>query len=671
MSGQFVDNRRARNMDLDPFGVLDTLQRPFRAVAEAGFDALTGQLNVKRAIKGVIDATTSVSLRFEDLRDHTRLVPEDVFKHMNTRRRQLFKIVAKCALEPAVLDTLSLMFPFRQDPAMVTIIPWTLRPSSVPLQWRYRGRGPIKSSLADTPCSTLGIDGLLDKLNTFLGTRYSMDTPDLRSHLKECLDKSYDFGKAYGYLRPRWGDNNFLEMRRRMRSNRERDEEMRRNAIDGERIVHPYTPPRRVWDLYSNRVVPFWVLCGTQGSTAMSKKVWAVSHCWVYGERNSKETWTTVNEEEWPVQIPTDTSLERLRVELLNYGAEYVWLDVLCLRQVGCNNPALREKEHALDIPTIGYVYQWDRYQTVITYFNGLGRPFVVNADVATCDHHWLQRAWTLQETNLCWLPAGLSPLTRVDFLDFGSAVGGDGICEQLRDLWMMLVHEKPIFFRIVQVMQRRHSTNPVDRVTALAYLLRCPEFPTYNAREDPNTAWIRLLSHMQPKHRCDLLFRYPSPTNGKGTGASWHPTWLQLMSTDNLPLNDAIQYPDFVQLRYSRSARYYYHDAYVIKSCQIRGLHDPSKYQSRGRGKLSVSQNGRTFKFGVVAEHAQPIPEEEYVLIGTPDLQHWVVAKEVRWGQKSLYVNKISVVRMDQSTEREGLQKLNAGYPDTRIVYF
>ena len=35
----------------------------------------------------------------------------------------------------------------------------------------------------------------------------------------------------------------------------------------------------------------------------------------------------------WPVPIPVHTSLERVRIECLNLGAEYVWADVLCLRQ--------------------------------------------------------------------------------------------------------------------------------------------------------------------------------------------------------------------------------------------------------------------------------------------------------------------------------------------------
>ncbi len=36
-----------------------------------------------------------------------------------------------------------------------------------------------------------------------------------------------------------------------------------------------------------------------------------------------------------PVPIPQDTSLDLIRIEMLNLGAEYAWLDVLCLRQEG------------------------------------------------------------------------------------------------------------------------------------------------------------------------------------------------------------------------------------------------------------------------------------------------------------------------------------------------
>ncbi len=33
--------------------------------------------------------------------------------------------------------------------------------------------------------------------------------------------------------------------------------------------------------------------------------------------------------------MPKDANLDLIRIEMLNLGAEYAWLDVLCLRQEG------------------------------------------------------------------------------------------------------------------------------------------------------------------------------------------------------------------------------------------------------------------------------------------------------------------------------------------------
>ncbi len=44
---------------------------------------------------------------------------------------------------------------------------------------------------------------------------------------------------------------------------------------------------------------------------------------------------TPINGHEWPVPMPSDADLDLIRIEMLNNGAEYVWLDVLCLRQKG------------------------------------------------------------------------------------------------------------------------------------------------------------------------------------------------------------------------------------------------------------------------------------------------------------------------------------------------
>ncbi|KAF8456971.1 hypothetical protein BGX38DRAFT_1161264 [Terfezia claveryi] len=42
----------------------------------------------------------------------------------------------------------------------------------------------------------------------------------------------------------------------------------------------------------------------------------------------------SINQYQWPVPAPRGIGLEgNIRADLLCFGAEYVWLDVLCLRQ--------------------------------------------------------------------------------------------------------------------------------------------------------------------------------------------------------------------------------------------------------------------------------------------------------------------------------------------------
>ncbi len=52
-------------------------------------------------------------------------------------------------------------------------------------------------------------------------------------------------------------------------------------------------------------------------------------------EEDRVDAHTPINGYEWPVPMPRDANLDLIRIEMLNAGAEYAWLDVLCLRQVG------------------------------------------------------------------------------------------------------------------------------------------------------------------------------------------------------------------------------------------------------------------------------------------------------------------------------------------------
>ncbi|KAK0458870.1 uncharacterized protein EV420DRAFT_335936 [Desarmillaria tabescens] len=231
----------------------------------------------------------------------------------------------------------------------------------VPLQRVYTGCVPVISShLADTPCATVGIQGLLDQLNTTLGTSHSLDTPSLSSLLEECIANNWDFGMAYSRLRRIWYARDWSTIRDILHKWEEEDQEMRRKVLVGNWIVRPSLPPRRVWDLYSNRVVPWWFTNIRVGADSKdrswNRRLMPISHAWV-SERDRVNAQTPINGYEWPVPIPKDTNLNLIRIEALNLqtkrriheAAEYAWLDVLCLRQEGGPGEEVRVEEWKLD----------------------------------------------------------------------------------------------------------------------------------------------------------------------------------------------------------------------------------------------------------------------------------------------------------------------------------
>ncbi|KAK0430853.1 hypothetical protein EV421DRAFT_238472 [Armillaria borealis] len=401
----------------------------------------------------------------------------------------------------------------------------------VPLQRSYTGRRPIiPSSLADTPCATLGIQGVLDGLNATLRTSYTLDILSLRSILDDCIDKHYDFGTTYGHLRWIWYTDDWSKIRDKLRRREEKDRKMRQKALVGNWIVKPRLLPRRIWDLYSNRVVPSWTVGDKRDLREVLKPM---SHAWV-DEEDRAGVWTPINRKEWPVPIPKDANLDLIRIEMLNLGLQYIWLDVLCLRQKGGPNEDLRMEEWKLDVPTIGWVYYDAR---VVIYLSGLGLPLSLKEGNLDSERCWFRRAWTLQEVGRERIIAGDTSdgpmhaepmdedgnyetelLTRFH-MQLGSTGVGDIVFGQLLD------------------MRKRVSTNPVDKVAGLAFPLWPQTIPTYHESESLEDAWTALLNAMFPAMRTSLFFLYP----GVGLGhKKWRPTWEQVM-TEPLPVDHDI----------------------------------------------------------------------------------------------------------------------------------
>ncbi|PBK64607.1 hypothetical protein ARMSODRAFT_843440, partial [Armillaria solidipes] len=275
------------------------------------------------------------------------------------------------------------------------------------------------------------------------------------------------------------------------------------------KIIKNALPPRRVWDLFSNRVVPWWVV---------RQYPMAISHAWMK-EEDRMDVRTPINGNEWPVPMPRDAKLDLIRIDMLNLGAEYVWLDVLCLRQAGGLREDLRAEEWKLDVPTIGRVYTMSHHG-VVCYLSGLGRPFSLKEEDLKSDTCWFRRAWTLQETQ--------------DHMIIGGDTGDDRFIEskmrtrvenRLASLeksgnWIGM----PVFIALSE-MQKRVATNYVDRVAGLSYLLGTEEIPAYHVAQSEEEAWMALVDEMHGEYRGHLFFLYPQPGNGN---TFWRPTWKQ-----------------------------------------------------------------------------------------------------------------------------------------------
>ena len=237
----------------------------------------------------------------------------------------------------------------------------------------------------------------------------------IRNDVRYLINQGYDLGLAYAAARVAWkhfNDPGFnvAAHRGQWLAKATEIDKLRENSIHTdhtgqELIKSPYRiMPRRIWDLKSNRVVEFRMLhsevfareCLTaHGGLIDLEKVpcppfWAITHSWTNDMSAVK---TSINQNQWPTPLPRGLDLEhRVRKELLNKGAEYVWLDVLCLRQQ--SNDSTKVDEWKVDVPTIGNIYR--AAVGIARYFNGLGQAFSTKG--WDDPRHWLRRAWTLQE---------------------------------------------------------------------------------------------------------------------------------------------------------------------------------------------------------------------------------------------------------------------------------
>ncbi len=474
----------------------------------------------------------------------------------------------------------------------------------------------ISSALADTPCADLGIDAVLDKLNATLGTSYTLGSNfhhvlgivTLHSILEPYIAQNDDFGTVYAHLRPYWYDYDVVAIKRKLRTQEEKDREMRREVLVHDRITRRYVPPRRVWDLCANRVVPCWV---------EPRKPWGISHAWV-DEKDRVDVMTPINGYEWPVPMPKDVNLDLIRIEMLTLGADYAWLDILCLRQEGGKGEHLRAEEWKLDVPTIGWVYEWA--WLVVCYFSGLGRPLHLTLRDLEGDRSWFRRAWTLQEATD---EAIIGGETGDDIMEWEVQKKFDEQLAHLQEL-----RDRNLTLELMLEMQNRVSTKSLDKVAGLAYLLRLKSIPIYNMEVSDVDAWEVLMDAMSPVCRAELFFYYPEP--GKGN-KYWRPSWQQIMTLKRFVVYPC-SWPGYVKQTENTDADWY--EGFCIHLADVQGLAEGQRDKSCQQGEIVIRDAvGSLHTLKIMAEHTQPIPNGSYTLIGCDDeadlpVDIWVVGQ-------------------------------------------
>ncbi|PBK63806.1 hypothetical protein ARMSODRAFT_962846 [Armillaria solidipes] len=494
-------------------------------------------------------------------------------------------------------------------------------------QRSYTGKIPvITSALADTRCIDLGMDRILDILNTTLGTSYTLDDHDsiLQSVFQSFIARDYDFGILYANVRPHWYDLTFIEHIGELWM---MDQERRQRCMTNNGISLDF-PCRRVWDLCANRVVPYW--------------------------EDRFDLWTPINCYEWPVPIPKDADLNLIRIEMLNqqglvsnHSVEYAWLDVLCLRQEGGEREDLRTEEWKVDVPTIGSLY-------CNISVRGLGRPLSLNPGDLENERNWFNRAWTLQETAKHPIIGGS---TDVDLIT------DNDVKAKLKEKLQLVkgIREADVFYFLWQ-MQIRKSTKPLDKVTGLAYLLcgdslESRSIPVYDETQSQEDAWDVLVDAMESSHKLELLFIYPEPGNGP---QRWRPLWKQVMERRILYRDGYRPHSQQDSIRKLETGDFLY-EGPCIESGFVSGLAHGSYDKGKPRrGGLAIKHGGPTeapYVSDVFAHHAFPIPDGWYTLIGLTfftdnglrwemrfsELECWVVGWR-RWDGR---FEKLSVINM------------------------
>ena len=553
------------------------------------------------------------------------------------------------------------------------------------LSTEFHVGGNITPAQANVPCQGLDEEVLWRSLAALVGLSERMTQAKLewiRNDVCYFASCNFDFGLAYAAARVAWKHFNEYSMdcslisiqRAQWHKHAHALDEARLKAIETdysfdsssgqarqELIVSPYSiMPRRLWDLKSNRVVDFRMLHAAQSTTEATPTFWAVTHSWT---SDMSPVWTAINQYQWPVPLPEGIGLDFVRSELLGLGAEYVWLDVVCLRQQSedCEVDCIKREEWKLDVPTIGNIYR--AAAKIVRYFNGLGVRFCTEG--WDDSRHWLHRAWTLQEiaNENTTINAGISRDRGQVLLNSQGNVLGKVI--KLRDAIRPVIqlaaqvdgpHGCEVY-KLAREMTKRHASKPVDKISGLFYLLRTTKLPCYDAQMTSEDFWRQCFHLLPPGRKAEILFDFPY----RGSDEQWFPTWAQVLGwpkRDPACQHVQSQYPLDLMTDTPGETSFFIRSLWTIPHTIIS--------QTDNAGEYEVKISNRLFGFYLPYILQKPIDlqDEPIFTLATTDLGHahnWVVCRAVgkRVGMDiglpvdEVYVlKKVGVIRTDTCSE-------------------
>ncbi|KAF8459993.1 hypothetical protein BDZ91DRAFT_740357, partial [Kalaharituber pfeilii] len=431
----------------------------------------------------------------------------------------------------------------------------TIIPASKIIERHFEAAEALSAEEADWPCRGMGFKFLLRALTQLVGVSAQL-TDDyaawIRADISWFIQHGFDFGMAYACTRKGWRPlllpDDVVDLaayRNEIWDEYNKAMEWRKNilVLDEETgyevIEDPYeVKPNRIWDLKSNRVVDYTMLCANL--TAYAKVAGEdeldpeelhydsddITHSWT--KDSDKVVYnTSVNGYQWPVRFPARVTIEQVRRELLSFDSnynDYVWLDVMCLRQdAGARFAMIKDKEWKIDVPTIGNIYQLAT--CVVRYLNGLGR--VLSNRGWDDERHWLQRAWTLQEirepevTHNGGVPAEIMHPMNIMGEVNGRQISLRKALAPLADYGCCELYD------LTREMGRRKATNEADKVAGLFYLLHTTRLPAYSAAVPASEVWVRCFHELPFLPRLEILFDFPY----RGDSGTWFPSWSQLMN--------------------------------------------------------------------------------------------------------------------------------------------